>query len=137
MKHFKLNFAASTVIIALFFSITSQAGLLSNTTMAPEDYCYVTSVQSNLTCTGSATIISNTTICTLASNFVNRPLLSISTANRFPLIDVDLNCPGTTLFCCAEIRSMTTAICATPPQPRITIDGVLSYFRISAIHCME
>lgn len=135
MKSLKMSVAASIATIAVIFSIMPSIEIISHAKWLPDEYCYTSSIQSNLTCTSSAISITSTTLCTEATSFVNRPLLNVSTFQRFLKIDIELNCPGGNIFCCAEIQSMPTAICANPPQPRITIDGIFSYYKISAIHC--
>ena len=137
MKRFKLSFAALIAVVAVGLTITANAGMFKNTVLAPEDFCYVTNVQSKLVCTSALVNLASTENCAQADQYETKPLFTISTASRFPTTDIPVNCIGASIFCCAELQRVATPDCTTgtPVQPQLTIDGVTSYYRVKTVHC--
>lgn len=131
MKCFKLSFIAIIAIVAIGLTISSSADLFNRTILAPEDYCY-TSISSRLTCTSPTVQLSGLT-CIEAMAYVDKPVFGISISGRIPLSE--LLCTGSAIFCCAEIQRISAPIC--PFQPQFNIDGIMGYYKISAIRCKD
>lgn len=125
--------------MATFLTITANAGLLKNTGLEPEDYCYmpntITPVQSKLVCTGALVALTSSTNCSTATLYEDKGLFSVNATSRITQGDIPFYCVGSTTFCCAEIQRITMPVCAG--QPKLTIDGVTSYWKINVIRCKD
>lgn len=131
MKSFILSSISISTILTTILSISSSAGFLKSTPLTPEGYCY-TSISSRLTCNSPTVQLSGLT-CSTAMGNIDKPVYSISTANRIPLSE--MICIGAATFCCAEVKKTSIPICTG--QPQLTLNEVTTYYRITVIHCKD
>lgn len=135
MKRFKLSFAALIAVVAIGLTITANAGMFKNTVVAPEDFCYTpASNVAGKTACDVATVQLPTLTCPQGQAYVNKPLYGISPANRITKAQANLECPGGSTFCCAEIEPIPSALCAGQPQFNIDATG-LKFYRITVVRC--
>lgn len=132
MKHFKFTSTSIAFVAGIVLTITASAGVLKNTILAPEDFCY-TNISSKITCT-SATVSLSSLTCSQAQAYLQKPVYGLSIVGRIPLPEVSIFCPGGNAFCCAEIVSIPTALCASQPQFNIDLTGN-KFYKITAVHC--